>query len=725
VSKEEEVSGVKVESVGSVESGGSVESVKEVESGEGEKLRKRLEAVAEKEKPGMRLQKHIEAWEKVTSDKWVLDVVREGATLDLLEVPPTSLEAPERKLSEEEAALLEKGVADFVEKEAVEEIPAREPAFISRLFTITQKDGKKRAVMDARGINSYCQTEKFKMETLQTLRELVERKDWMMKVDIRDAYLHIAMAEKHRNYLAFVWRGRRYRFKALAFGISTAPRIFTKVMRAALKPLREKGMRMVAYLDDICILGHTKEETMKQAEELRTHMEKLGFILSPTKCSLVPEQKGEFLGFTVDTVKMECCLPEMKMKKLKKDIQSILRQPVIQLRKLASVVGKINATSPAVLTARVMSRSLVNELVGQWKKNKKWDAWILLPEGAKRELSWWKEKVDDWNGRTMLERSAQETIATDASETGWGIAHPERPLAGEWPEDWKEDISINTKELKTIAIAVDQFAERWRGQAITIMSDNKTAVAYVNHQGGTKAAHLDKIAREMWEKCMEFKIELKAKYIPGKENEVADELSRRAAPPHDWWIDPWILKKIAMMWGERKIDLFASAKTAQLKRYYSWSWDEAAAGKDAFAQTWPRRGAYAFPPVGTVGRLLAEIDRREIEEIVVVTPWWTGQPWFPRALQMAVEMPMVVEPRPGLINGIQHSEKLTNPVNWTWIVWRLSGKKWRSKGFQQVLRGLSKEPKKIQQKGRRMQDGSCLSVGAVNGISIPGTRVKW
>ena len=66
-----------------------------------------------------------------------------------------------------------------------------------------------------------------------------------------------------------------------------------------------------------------------------------------------------------------------------------------------------------------------------------------------------------------------------------------------------------------------------------IASDNSTVVAYINKQGGTVSRSLCMEAKEMLIWCHQREIILRARYIPGKLNALADQLSRRGAnSPH-------------------------------------------------------------------------------------------------------------------------------------------------------------------------------------------------
>ncbi|KAM9962781.1 hypothetical protein ACTFIR_005698 [Dictyostelium discoideum] len=60
----------------------------------------------------------------------------------------------------------------------------------------------------------------------------------MVKLDIKKAYLHVLVDPQHRDLFRFVWKGSHYRWKTIPFGLSTAPRIFTMLLRLLFRMLR-------------------------------------------------------------------------------------------------------------------------------------------------------------------------------------------------------------------------------------------------------------------------------------------------------------------------------------------------------------------------------------------------------------------------------------------------------------------------------------------------------
>ena len=103
-------------------------------------------------------------------------------------------------------------------------------------------------------LNRFLGKESFKMEGLQTVRSLVQPVDLFMKLDLKDAYFTVQIHSFHIKYLRFVCLNRVYEFQCLAFGLSSAPRAFTKALKPVLALLRSLGIRFVIYIDDMLLL---------------------------------------------------------------------------------------------------------------------------------------------------------------------------------------------------------------------------------------------------------------------------------------------------------------------------------------------------------------------------------------------------------------------------------------------------------------------------------------
>ena len=197
---------------------------------------------------GGRLAHFAQNWAEITDDNWVLSVVRKGYRISFLERPilspaPVFFQQPlSQQLEEEVASLLSKG--------AVEEIIPECPGNYSRIFLVPKKNGKLRLIIDLSVLNHFVYTQTFKMETQRKVKDAIQLNDWAFSLDLTDAYLHVTIHPRSRKYLRFMLGGLVYLFKALPFGLSTSPFVFTHLMKVIATFRRRRAVTLHPYLDD-------------------------------------------------------------------------------------------------------------------------------------------------------------------------------------------------------------------------------------------------------------------------------------------------------------------------------------------------------------------------------------------------------------------------------------------------------------------------------------------
>ena len=89
----------------------------------------------------------------------------------------------------------------------------------------------------------------------------------------------------------------------------------------------------------------------------------LGFVINLKKSVLTPQTRIEFLGIMIDSNAMTLSLPEGKAQSLTKLCQHTLTSQQITLKELASLIGKLRATAPAILPAPLQLRYLQQLLI--------------------------------------------------------------------------------------------------------------------------------------------------------------------------------------------------------------------------------------------------------------------------------------------------------------------------------------------------------------------------
>ena len=199
--------------------------------------------------------------------------------------------------------ILEKEVATLLSKGAIREVEKddHKAGFRSHYFLIPKRDGGLRPVLDLRGLNRYLRPLWCKMLTAPRVRQAINQGDWFATIDLKDAYFQIPIWRGHWRFLRFQSGDRTYEFMVLPFGISLAPRTFTRCMEAVLGPLRLRGLRVLNYLDDWLVCAQTQQRCRDHVSRLLRHIKKLWLQINEKKSELEPSQVTQFLGMTLDS----------------------------------------------------------------------------------------------------------------------------------------------------------------------------------------------------------------------------------------------------------------------------------------------------------------------------------------------------------------------------------------------------------------------------------------
>jgi len=118
------------------------------------------------------------------------------------------------------------------------------------------------------------------------------------------SFFHLPVSREHRPYVALEWQGRLNRWAAMPFGLSIAPRSFSKTIKVVVRRLRAMSIRVVGYIDDLLIIGSTRQQCRLHMAVALRKLLWLGLTPSWDKCVLQLVQTMEFLGFALELVAM-------------------------------------------------------------------------------------------------------------------------------------------------------------------------------------------------------------------------------------------------------------------------------------------------------------------------------------------------------------------------------------------------------------------------------------
>ena len=238
----------------------------------------------------------------------------------------------------------------------------------------------------------------------------------------------------------------------------------------------------------------------------------------------------------------------------------------VTIRMLASLVGNLTSSFEAVPLGRLFYRHIELDKTLALKKSKgNFDALCHLSQEARREIKWWIANVGDSFAYIKATPKVDYVIHTDASTQGWGACDESQISNGRWSEEEKE-MHINCLELLAVKFALKSFVPLHSEiRHIKIMSDNTTAISYINKKVGSHNLALNDIAVEIWLLCTEYDKHLSAAHIPGVHNVRADIASREFHDSAEWMLSPKDFQNISRIWGNPDVDLFASRLNHQYR----------------------------------------------------------------------------------------------------------------------------------------------------------------
>ena len=120
---------------------------------------------------------------------------------------------------------------------------------------------------------------------------------------------------------------------------------------------------------------------------------------------------------------------------------------------------------------------------------------------------------------------------------------------------------------------------------------------------------------------------LVARYLPGKANVLADQLSCRGqVMGAEWSLHPEVAKQVFRLLGTQTLDLFATSLNKKFLLYCSLVPDPMGVMEDAFMHPWDGLEVYAFPPFCLIRRVLSRLILSRQCSMILVAPLWPPDP---------------------------------------------------------------------------------------------------
>ena len=507
------------------------------------------------------------------------------------------------------------------------------------------------------------------METPQSVLRSIRPGDWMVSLDLQDAYLQVPVHHDSRRYLCFVVEGRTYQFRVLCFGLTTVPQVFTRIMAPVSAILHKYGVRMLRYLDDWLILASSELACLQSRDRLLTVCTELGIQVNLTKSSSSHsitsvsrhgDSVSAFYSSTYSSTGQQSPAPD----------RGVSIDPVSSSVPLASTAGPLvvphssrlwrdaqNEAAPALPQRPVgfPGRPVSGLLVPSLSRGSS-----LV--GSSGTATGGSESLSPRSRRQLLLRRLGRWLGGPSGRT---------PCLGPWSPHQKT-LSINLRELLAVQYGLQALEHLLVSLSVALFCDNTTTVAYLRRSGGTFSSTLNDTAREILLWAENRRVRLLPQFIMGSSNVTADALSRpNQVIRSEWTLHQEVVDHLVHKWPA-VIDLFATSMTARLPVYFSPASDSRAAGTDALLQPWDNLQAYAFPPIAIIRRVLVKLRSSRNCELTLIAPFWPQREWFPDLLELLSDVPFALSSRKDLLRQPHFHRFHQNLPMLQLTAWRLS-----------------------------------------------------
>ncbi len=450
-------------------------------------------------------------------------------------------------------------------------------------------DGGLRPILDLRRLNFSLYKGKFKMLTIKTIMSQIQEGDWFVTIDLKDAYFHMQVVQRHRRFLRFAFGGKAYQYKVLPFGLALAPRTFTKCMDAALAPLRLQGIRVLNYLDDWLILAHSRELVSRHRDIVLRHIHSLGLRMNAKKSVLLPSQRTLFLGVHLDSIQMQARLAPALISNFTACLARFKLGRHVSVGSCRRLLGLMAAASPVLPLGLLHMRPFL-----WWIKELRLHPTvpatrlIMVSRGCSRPLLQWRDPAFLRSGVRIGAIHRRHMVTTNVSMTGWGAVFEGRPASGEWTGEFLS-WHINCLELRAVFLALMYFLPVLGGHRIIVRTDKHGGCVPHKPSGRFTVAHPE----QAWAPSSRLVLGPSTSSCPWGQFMFRGYWTSRPTFCQNrnsgrengcWTIRQY--PRFGICLTKRKWTLFASRESSQCLLWFSLS-SPMTLGIDAFAHPWP------------------------------------------------------------------------------------------------------------------------------------------
>ena len=206
--------------------------------------------------------------------------------------------------------------------------------------------------------------------------------------------------------------------------------------------------------------------------------------------------------------------------------------------------------------------------------------------------------------------------------------------------------------------------------------------------------------------------------IPGIYNTLADMLSRKIYPYHEWELANRVVTTTLSDLEYSSDRSFATLENKKTSKILLPSPVSQAEAVDALSLDWSEMFVYAFPPIPLIRQVLMKVEKEPVL-MILIAPRWSRRDWYPILLNLLVDFPIRLPGVKDLITQQKGQLLHHNPTELQLVAWMISGIGYLQKAFHRKLQRLSWLPGAKTQISHTNLVGSISPDGVKTEMMIP------
>ena len=278
--------------------------------------------------PKGNLRKNVNFWSEIGMSRFILNVIEEGYRLPFRHIPKPKI-STNNKSAHSHKNFVDGAISELLQSGRIVQTTIR-PHVVNPLSVSVQANGKKRLILDLRYVNMSLEKCRVKYEDWKVAMTYFEQEAYMFSFDLKSGYHHVEIFEGHQTYLGFAWKcpvslhEKFYVFTVLPFGLSTAPYIFTKLLKPLEKHWRYLNINIAIFLNDGWSLAKDLQLCRTNSNTIKQDLLSAGFIPNDDKSIWEPTQMLDWLGLQWNTREGTINIVSRRIEKIGHTVQSII-----------------------------------------------------------------------------------------------------------------------------------------------------------------------------------------------------------------------------------------------------------------------------------------------------------------------------------------------------------------------------------------------------------------